>query len=93
MFLLQKVLKNKLLLRQQENEMKKRMEVAEMNAKNESYCICTQEYTGDICDKKTGCYGDPCKYGKCTNDPKDLTKFTFLIDKNNNNIAQAKQLY
>ena len=47
-----------------------------MNAKNESYCICTQEYTGDICEKKTGCYGDPCKYGKCTNDPKDLTKFT-----------------
>ena len=47
-----------------------------MNDKGESYCICTQEYTGDICEKKTGCYGDPCKYGKCTNDPKDLTKFT-----------------
>ncbi len=30
-----------------------------MNAKGESYCICTQEYTGDLCDKKTGCYGDP----------------------------------
>ena len=51
-----------------------------MNAKNESYCICTQEYTGDLCDKKTGCYGDPCKYGKCTNDPKDLTKFSCKCD-------------
>ena len=47
-----------------------------MNAKNESYCICTDEYTGDLCEKKTGCYGDPCKHGKCTNDPKDLAKFT-----------------
>ncbi len=51
-----------------------------MNAKGESYCICTQEYTGDLCEKKTGCYGDPCKYGKCTNDPKDLTKFTCKCD-------------
>ena len=47
-----------------------------MNAKGESYCICTQEYTGDLCEKKTGCYGSPCKYGKCTNDPNDMTKFT-----------------
>ena len=51
-----------------------------MNAKGESYCICTQEYTGDLCEKKTGCYGDPCKYGKCKNDPNDMTKFTCKCD-------------
>ena len=52
-----------------------------MNAKGESYCICTNEYTGDLCEKKTGCYGYPCKYGgKCKNDPNDMTKFTCKCD-------------
>ena len=52
----------------------------QINEKGENYCICTHEYTGDLCEKKTGCHGNPCKHGKCKNDPEDPTKHTCKCD-------------
>ena len=51
-----------------------------MNEKDESICMCTKEYTGTLCEKKTGCHGDPCRHGTCVNDLEDPTKHTCKCD-------------